>query len=98
MSLASVITTRDRLDPVSLQVLLGPELTLRSLGSARSVMKLSRRRKMALIDDGSRQSSAYHAPLHTAIINEYTEMLQLLQEHGLSLAEARPEYLQVCCS
>ena len=98
MSLASGMMPRDRLDPVRVQVLLGPKLTLRSLCSARSVMKLSHRRKMAMIDDGSRQSSAYHAPLHTAIINEYTEMLQLLQEHGLSLAEARPEYLQVCCS
>ena len=47
------------------------------------------------MDGCHRQASVHHAPLHTAVINQYTDMLDLLKEHGILLTDERSEYLQV---
>ena len=47
------------------------------------------------MDGCHRQASVHHAPLHTAVINQYSDMLDLLKDHGILLTDERPEYLQV---
>ena len=46
------------------------------------------------MDGCHRQPSVYHAPVHTCIVNQYSDMLDLLKDHGILLTDERPEYLQ----